>query len=152
MHGDGGGGDDGKGGASDVAVGAGVVALLTGVFGGVLGAVFVILNVKIAALRQKLIAHSKRRRVAEVSSFFSFHLARKVVIVTALFSTAIFVTPLAFPCTPRAPSNSTARALLVRAVERFNCPQGSFNEAAALLLLRGESTMQELLAKSPPPS
>lgn len=120
--------------------------VLLGILGGVAGAGFTVLNVRLMKFRARWIARIRWRRLAEV-------------VAVAFFTATLAVClPLAFPCLPvdcadnpglagctaRLASSGVAPAEMLT---RFACPEGHYNAAASLLFTSSDKTIARLLKR-----
>lgn len=141
-------------------------AAVIGLVCGLLAIAFTAVNLRVAAARQKLLAGSRRLRMAEPC------------LIIAVFVTLGMLLPLAFPCTPTScvmrqgsaapdcpPGVTThVRRIVEQTLELYTCRQGgsdtefpaeggnistpsSYNELATLMSVPGEDAIRHLLSR-----
>jgi len=111
-----------------------IPSIILGVFGGLLGSLFIFMNLKIARLRVKLRSHltgEVQQKVARMA---------EPLVVMLISCTISVLVPWAFPCAPLA-------GLPLDKVENFTCPAEQFSPAATLFFINGESTIQRLFSR-----
>ncbi|XP_066434171.1 chloride channel protein C-like [Eleutherodactylus coqui] len=134
----------------DMSVLAFIPSIIIGIIGGLLGALFVFLNVKINMLRLKIfnsISHKLVRQLSKLS---------ETLLLLVVTATVTIYLPYFFPCTLDStlphPKNSSHDAHELWDVSEYNCPAGSMvpgldgsqdsnrtiNQAAALLARNGK--------------
>ncbi|XP_031558101.1 chloride channel protein D-like isoform X2 [Actinia tenebrosa] len=143
-----------------------IPTVILGVFGGLLGALFTFINLKIARFR--------RYHIGTIKSKGWKNLARLMepVIIMIVTATASVFLPAAFSCTPfecafsskgyspRCLSSSHSPLHTERSVNNYTCPNGiaityngtqftnaSFNEVATLLFVTGEQAIHHLFSR-----
>lgn len=120
--------------------------ILLAVLGGLCGACFTWLNLKICKWRNRVIARIPWRRLTEV------------VVVAFITTTLCVCLPAAFKCLPvdctTNPDQAGCTQRLVQsgveaveALHRYTCPEGFFNPAATLLFTSPEKTIEHLLSR-----
>ncbi|XP_071784612.1 chloride channel protein C-like isoform X1 [Asterias amurensis] len=146
--------------------------VVLGVVGGLLGGMFVFINLKLARLRQAFISKASKKWKKK-----SLKIMEPCLIII-LFSTASVLLPAAFSCSPFTcypnddnlpPKSFSPRCLTEKAdsvteasVSLYTCPRGetiyyengsiaysnkSFNQVASLLFLSGEEAIQHLFSR-----
>nr|XP_033790400.1 chloride channel protein D-like isoform X2 [Geotrypetes seraphini] len=140
----------------DMSVIAFIPTIIIGILGGLLGALFISINIKINAFRIKIFDAIERDFIRNLSK-----LLEALLILTATATVSVYI-PYFFPCTPAVsledinsdnlfhsiPSNTSS----LRDISEYNCPAGitwqdnngirqtnrTFNQAAALLVENGK--------------
>ncbi|XP_030070085.1 chloride channel protein C isoform X2 [Microcaecilia unicolor] len=126
----------------DMSVLAFIPTIIIGIMGGLLGALFVSLNIKINALRGRIFDAIERESIRKISKLLE---ALLVLVVTV---TVTVYVPYFFPCTPAMSlKDYQAENTSDQEISEYNCPPGpngtrqsnrTFNQAAALLVENGK--------------
>ena len=111
-----------------------IPSVILGVIGGLLGSLFIFMNLKFARLRLRLrsqIMGSMQQKLARMS---------EPLMVMLISCTISILVPWAFPCEPLG-------SLPLDKVENFTCKEQEFSPAATLFFINGETTIQRLFSR-----
>ena len=116
-----------------------IPSVILGILGGLFGSLFILLNLKLARLRLRVLGRlgPHQARLAR--------LLEPVLIILASTSLAVLV-PALFPCTPvEGRVGRGAEQVLQPGLERYSCPgNNTYNQAATLFFVTGERAIQQL--------
>ncbi|XP_035227060.1 chloride channel protein D-like isoform X2 [Stegodyphus dumicola] len=138
-----------------------IPAVLVGALGGMLGAVFTFLNLKIARARRKVLSSIKSTYLQKTAQ-----ISEPLLIMVVMGTVSVFL-PALFPCTTffcslaskKSECNTSNQILVEHNVEHYSCPHRenitavrsgyniSYNEAATLLFLTGEKAIHHLFSR-----
>ena len=110
-------------------------SIILGILGGLLGSLFIYINLKLASLRssiQRKITTKEWQKLAKML---------EPLLVMLISSTVSILVPWAFPCQPIAP-------ISLAKVENFTCDSNQFSPAATLIFTSGEKTIQRLFSRN----
>ena len=116
-----------------------VPAVMLGVLGGLLGSLFITINLRLSRARLRLLSKMPTRRLEQL-----LKLGEPLAIVL-VYTTVSVLLPAAFPCTPLPRAGASVE---LRDVESYTCPANtSYNQAATLFFLTGEKAIQHLFSR-----
>ncbi|XP_073241792.1 chloride channel protein C-like [Porites lutea] len=146
-----------------------IPTVIIGIIGGLLGAVFTFINLKIARFRRSQISKIKSKQWKNIAKI------SEPVLIMVITGTASVFLPAAFPCTlfqcsftsegfsEKCLTSSQHPLHTERDVKNYTCPVGitrvingteftnsSFNEVATLLFVTGEKAIHHLFSRDTP--
>merc|ERR1711962_1365234 len=113
-----------------------IPSMILGILGGLLGSLFIFINLKMARFRSYL-----RSRVTNQIQKKIARMAEPVIVILITCTISVLV-PLAFNDCTMFGDTSTIK------VGNFTCPEGQFSPAATLFFTNGDDTIQRLLSRS----
>ena len=116
-----------------------VPAVMLGVLGGLLGSLFITLNLRLSRARLGLLSKMPTRRLEQLLQ------VGEPLAIVLVYTTVSVLLPAAFPCTPLPRAGASVE---LPDVESYTCPANtSYNQAATLFFLTGEKAIQHLFSR-----
>ena len=111
-----------------------IPSIILGIIGGLLGSLFIFMNLKFARLRVRM-----RGYITSEVQQKAVRMLEPLVVMLISCTISVMV-PWAFPCAPLG-------SLPLEKVENFTCPAQHYSPAATLFFINGEKTIQRLFSR-----